>query len=476
MVMPEEMSQSSGNTSLGARILLLETDEGRGEVFRSLLRSQDCRVRSVSAIGDVEEVFRSRVWDAVFCEIAFAKTLLPLMNGGGQKPPVILLAGYAEMSLARQLVEAGSVFGYQTTPLRTEKALKMLREALVLHPMKGDKAEAEAEVQVDSEEEVPSEKHFGLIYGESSQMQELYQQIRRVALTDMNVLILGESGTGKELVAKAIHSAGNRSDRPFVAVNCSSLPENLLESELFGYVKGAFTGASHNKDGLFVAADGGTLFLDEIGSISPATQMALLRALQEREIRPVGATRTIPVNVRVLAATNEDVDKLRESGRFRDDLFFRISAFSLRIPPLRDRDDDLKILEDAFLAELSKDGEPLTLSSEALDACRRHTWPGNVRELYHALEHGATMAEDGVIGVKHLPAAVVQGGSGNGDDECDVAALDGVRATMTLKAYLRLCERQYLQRVLDEQQGDKERAARLLGISVATIYRKLSER
>ncbi|MCQ2397664.1 MAG: sigma-54 dependent transcriptional regulator [Lentisphaeria bacterium] len=465
------MGQSNGNASLGARILLLETDEGRGEVFRSLLRSQDCRVRSVSVPNDVEEVFRSRVWDAVFCEMAFAKTLLPLMKGGEQMPPVILLAGYAEMAFARQLVEDGRAFGYQTTPLRSEKALQMLREALVLHPMKADRAEEDS-VQ-PSEEDAPCEKHFGLIYGESAQMQELYQQIRRVALTDMNVLILGESGTGKELVAKAIHASGNRSERPFVAVNCSSLPENLLESELFGYVKGAFTGASHNKDGLFLAADGGTLFLDEVGSISPATQMALLRALQEREIRPVGSTHTIPVNVRVLAATNEDVGKLRESGRFRDDLFFRISAFSLKIPPLRERGDDLKILDDVFLEELSKDGTPLVLSHEAREACRRHKWPGNVRELFHALEHGATMAEDGVIGLRQLPEAVVEDLSCEGSEQFEP---DECQKTMTLKAYLRHCERQYLQRVLEEQNGDKERAARLLGISVATLYRKLSER
>lgn len=467
--MPDEISQFNGSASLGARILLLESDEGRGDVFRSLLRSQECRVRSVSAPDEIEDVFRSRVWDAVFCEMAFSKTLLPLVRTVAPSTPVILLAGYDELTEAHRLVDSGDAFGVQAIPLRLEKALQMLREALSLRPLapslSDDAADGRGTTTAES-------KHFGFMLGESAPMQELYHQITKVADTEMNVLILGESGTGKELVAKSIHAAGKRSGRPFIPVNCSSLPENLLESELFGYVKGAFTGANRNKDGLFLAADGGTLFLDEIGSIPPATQVALLRALQEREIRPVGATQTIPVNVRVVAATNEDVDKLRESNRFRDDLFFRISAFTLRIPPLRDRGDDLELLENAFLGDLSKEDAPLALAPESRVAMRRYAWPGNVRELFHALEHGATLAENGLISLKHLPNAVRDEATG---DSRDLSPSVDSQATMTLKAYLRQCERQYLQRVLEEQGGDKESAARLLGISVATIYRKLSE-
>lgn len=473
--MPEELIQPNGSASLGARILLLETDEGRGEVLRCLLRSLDCRVRSVGVVEEAAEVFSSRAWDAVFCDMAFSGVILPLAKAANPRVQVILFANYDEVSKAQELVASGEAFGWFAKPIRTEKALQMLRQAL---------AERPAPVPVSAapsagEETKPSaaesqEKHFGLMIGESAPMQELYRQIQKVADSDMTVLILGESGTGKELIAKSIHSAGPRANRPFIPVNCSSLPENLLESELFGYVKGAFTGAVHNKDGLFVAANGGTLFLDEIGSIPLPTQMALLRALQEREIRPVGATQSIPVDVRVLAATNENVEKLKEEGKIRQDLFYRISAFTLRVPSLRERENDLDLLVRSYLEETSRqsDGSVLRLADDAWNALRQHPWPGNIRELRHALERGATLAEDGIIRRKDLPDEFQESPEQKSQAQVQPAEVSDV---LTLKAYLRICERHYLQKILREQQGDKEQAARLLGISVATIYRKLSE-
>ncbi len=468
--MPEEMNQPNGSASIGARILLLETDEGRGEVLRCLLRSLDCRVRSVGIVEEASEVFSSRAWDAIFCDMAFSEVILPLAKAANPRVQVILFANYDEVSEAGKLVSSGDAYGWLPKPLRTEKAIQMLRQALAERP-------TPTPAQQATEDNTPtsdiSEKHFGLMVGEDTSMQELYRQIQKVSDSEMTVLILGESGTGKELVAKSIHSAGSRAKHPFIPVNCSSLPENLLESELFGYVKGAFTGAVHNKDGLFVAANGGTLFLDEIGSIPLPTQMALLRALQEREIRPVGATHSIPVDVRVIAATNEDVEKLKAEGKFRQDLFYRISAFTLRIPPLRERGNDLELLVRSYLEETSRNSgtSVLRLADDAWEALRQHKWPGNIRELHHALERGATLAEDGIIHRKDLPeefqAATEQKPSQS-------APRDG-SDVLTLKAYLRICERQYLQKILRENQGDKEQAARLLGISVATIYRKLSE-
>lgn len=447
-----------------ARILLLETDEGRGEILRGLLRNQECRVRTLFRPEEAREQLAAGNWDAVFCDIRLSQALPSAPSPQGA--PVILLAPYDEISRAQELVERGVALRWLPSPVRSERVLATLQETMqARRESQGRGAGEQGEAEGGEEKDIC--RHFGLMVGESAAMQGLYHQIEKVAGTDMSVLILGESGTGKELVAKAIHKAGRRAGKPFIPVNCSSLPENLLESELFGYVKGAFTGAVRNKDGLFVAAQGGTLFLDEIGSIPLATQMALLRALQEREIRPVGSTQPRPVDVRIVAATNEDVDALREQGRIRQDLFYRISAFPLHVPPLRERQGDLPLLCQAILEELGK-GRPLRLSPQAKALLERHSWPGNVRELIHVLERGAALAEEGLLRPQDLPREL--GREPGRDSEEPPAA-----PRLTLKAYLRLCEREYLKRALEEQGGDKEKAARALGISVATLYRKLSE-
>ncbi len=472
--MSEESSQSIGSGPLRVRILLLETDEGRGEILRGLLRNQECRVRTASQPEEGEELLASGGWDAIFCDIRLSQVLSPGSSSCSPRVcPVFLLAPYDEMSRARELVERGMATQWIPSPIRAEKLLLSLRAALGSRQGgRSGESEQGGEARGDGEGERGKDilRHFGLMVGESGPMQELYHQIEKVANSDMSVLILGESGTGKELVAKAIHQSGKRAGKPFIPVNCASLPENLLESELFGYVKGAFTGAVRDKDGLFVAADGGTLFLDEIGSIPLATQMALLRALQEREVRPVGSTQSRPVDVRIVAATNENVELLREQGRIRQDLFYRISAFPLHVPPLRERAGDLFLLCQAILEERipGGGGAPLQLSPAARLLLERHRWPGNIRELIHVLERGATLAEQGLIRPGDLPQELRDGGQ-------ELPEPPASAPTLTLKAYLRLCERQFLKKVLAEQGGDKEKAAKLLGISVATLYRKLSE-
>ncbi|MGN0866588.1 MAG: sigma 54-interacting transcriptional regulator [Oligosphaeraceae bacterium] len=471
--MSEEASQSIGSGPLRVRILLLETDEGRGEILRGLLRNQECRVRTASQPEEARELLAAGGWDAVFCDIRLSQ-VLPPGSSDADACPVFLLAPYDGISRARELVEQGVAMQWVPSPIRAEKLLQSLRAVLGSRQgVRGGEQETGGDGKPGGEGESGKDiqRHFGLMVGESGPMRELYHQIEKVADSDMSVLILGESGTGKELVAKAIHQSGRRAGKPFIPVNCASLPENLLESELFGYVKGAFTGAVRDKDGLFVAADGGTLFLDEIGSIPLATQMALLRALQEREVRPVGSTQPRPVDVRVVAATNENVEMLREQGRIRQDLFYRISAFPLHVPPLRERAGDLPLLCQAILEERSKGGEaaPLQLSPAARLLLERHRWPGNIRELIHVLERGATLAERGIIRPRDLPRELGDGGQ-------DVPEPPSPSSpALTLKAYLRLCERQFLKKVLEEQGGDKEKAAKILGISVATLYRKLSE-
>jgi transcriptional regulator with PAS, ATPase and Fis domain len=289
------------------------------------------------------------------------------------------------------------------------------------------------------------------------------------------VLVLGESGTGKELVARAIHVSSRRSNRPFVAINCATLPDALLESELFGHVKGSFTGATRDKEGLFQTADGGTLFLDEVGSIPPAMQLTLLRVLQEQEIRPVGGNHNLPVNVRILAATNENLETLISLGRFREDLFYRLSVIPMDLPPLRERVSDIPLLIRHFLACLEKaHGRRLTLQAEAAAALERYPWPGNVRELENIVSRAAALCDGDVITLESLPVKLQILAP-----EPPAAAADAeeeMHSTgVSLKAFLRDKERAYIRQVLEQHHGDKEVTARALGISLATLYRKYGD-
>jgi len=279
------------------------------------------------------------------------------------------------------------------------------------------------------------------------------------------VLIQGESGTGKEVLARYIHNLSHRADGPFMSINCGALPENLLESELFGHVKGSFTGAVRDKQGLFAAARGGTFFLDEVGEMPPSLQIKLLRVLQEREVIPVGATETIPVDVRIVAATNRDVEEEVRRGNFRSDLFYRLNVIALDLPPLRDRRDDLVLLIDAFLQEMALDrgDEPRALSGDALDAVMVYDWPGNVRELQNALEHAVVLAKGTLIEPATLPARITR-------RRKEPLVADRPSANPSLD----VIERAYIMWVLQAEGGNKTRAAEVLGIDPSTLYRKLS--
>jgi transcriptional regulator with PAS, ATPase and Fis domain len=305
-------------------------------------------------------------------------------------------------------------------------------------------------------------------------MRNVCEMIKRVAPADTTVLITGESGTGKELVAKAIHAYSRRKDKRFLAVNCAALPEALLESEMFGHVKGSFTGASANKDGLFEAASGGTLFLDEISSMPISIQGKLLRVLQEKEIRRVGGNDDIPVDVRVIAATNTSLESLIQQGKFREDLYYRLSVIPIEIKPLRERQEDILPLVYHILRHETPEGKEMPkLLPETKDMMERYTWPGNVRELENAVKHAITFSLEGKISPDVLPPRILNqikppikaGGTGD-------ATSDPYR-NKSLKAFLREREREYLEQVLSLSKGDKEQAAKSLKISLATLYRKL---
>jgi transcriptional regulator with PAS, ATPase and Fis domain len=312
--------------------------------------------------------------------------------------------------------------------------------------------------------EVTPAYRFHDLIGKNPQMHALYALIRQVAPTPASILLQGESGTGKELVARALHAESPRAARPFVKVNCAALAESLLESELFGHVKGAFTGAIADKVGRFEAGNRGTIFLDEIGDVSPLIQLKLLRVIQEREFERVGSSRPIRTDVRLISATNKDLSRLVAAGLFREDLYYRLKVVPLTLPPLRERKDDIPLLLHAFLARFSRDlGKPVRgLTRRALEAMRRHSWPGNVRELEHAIEHACVRCQGELLGLADLPREL-QGGEGL--DPETVARLDAGRQVVL--------DRPLLERLLRENGGNRSKTARMLGIGRTTLWRRL---
>jgi transcriptional regulator with PAS, ATPase and Fis domain len=301
-------------------------------------------------------------------------------------------------------------------------------------------------------------------------MQEIYKLIGKVADTDSTVLIQGESGTGKELVARALHYNSTRQHQPFVTVNCSALPDNLLESELFGHKKGAFTGAVVDKIGLFEEAHNGSLFLDEINSMSPQLQTKLLRVLQERQLRRVGDTRNIPINVRVIAASNEPLRSQIKLGGFREDLYYRLAVIPIEIPPLRERLEDVPLLVNHFLQKYAahSGAEVKKIDGKAMERLGRYTWPGNVRELENAIERACALCENDTIRTGDLPPHVLQ------DSEVLEAQPEAEwQVGQRLDEFVRNQERKYIEMTLRFNQGSREKTASMLGISIATLYRKL---
>jgi DNA-binding NtrC family response regulator len=378
---------------------------------------------------------------------------------------VIVMTAFATVTSAVEAMRTGAN-DYLTKPFALDEL------AVVL-----DRAAERRAVDTASRrlrEQLRSQQGLGNLIGNSAEMEKIYRILSKVAHTTHPVLILGESGTGKELVARSIHSNGPSATKPFLPVDCGSLVPTLVESELFGYVKGAFTGATRNKDGLLASADGGTVFLDEIGEMPLDLQAKLLRALQEKEVRPVGATHRVPINVRILAATNRDLASMVEQGRFRKDLYYRLNVVALRIPPLRDRREDIPLLAAHFLNRMARNGgAKYTLSDDALRTMSEYAWPGNVRELENSLERACALCSGPVLRLSDLPTQLQDfhlcfgrsakpGENGAANEPAEVTPLAAL-------------ERQAILDTLRQLNGDKLTAARLLGIGKTTLYRKLKE-
>jgi len=371
--------------------------------------------------------------------------------------PVILMTAQASLQSAIQAVNQGA-FHYIQKPFSNDELLVICRRAAESRQLKQENQALKSEIRRRDATQATRP------VGKSRAFIEILALAETVGPTDSTILISGESGTGKEVIARYIHALSDRSSGPFVSINCGALPENLLESELFGHTKGSFTGAVRDKDGLFVAARTGTFFLDEVGEMSPATQVKLLRALQEREVIPVGATEPVPIDVRIIAATNRDLEEEIRRGTFRSDLYYRLNVITVHLPPLRDRVDDVPILTDYFLQRFaaSRGRDALRLSSGAADALQAYDWPGNVRELENALERAAVLSNGGEIAADALPARIVT-----------PKATPLVSDRLPPNPPMEIIERAYIHWVLASEGGNKTRAAEVLGIDPSTLYRKL---
>jgi len=450
-----------------ARILLVDDEPSILNVLSTLLKGQghDC----VPAKGgeQAREIIRAEQFDLMISDIRMTPIdgleLLKLVKRMRPDMVVIMLTAYGSVETAVVAMKEGA-FDYVTKPFKVDELLITVQRALEYRAIIAENAQLRAELD--------SRYRFENIVAESPSMRKICDMIQRVAPTDSTILVLGESGTGKELVAKAIHAYSSRSKERFVPINCAALPEPLLESELFGHVKGAFTGAVVNKDGLFEVADGGTIFLDEIGSMPLSIQAKLLRVLQDQQIRKVGGTESVAVNVRVVAATNDRLESLIEKGRFREDLYYRLSVIPIEIPPVRERREDIMPLVQYIVRkELGPNRPSPTIAPDVQVALERYPWPGNVRELENAVRHALTFVADGNITLDVLPAKISRQASR--DTLVELAGEKDPENLRSLKSYVRNREMEYISHVLKQVGDDKEKAAKILKVSLATLYRKI---
>jgi DNA-binding NtrC family response regulator len=460
---PEPARTEDRRGGAAASVLIVEDDAAMRAMLREALEEEGYLVETAAdGRAGVERVRRGGI-DLVISDVKMPDLdgldMLREIKAISPSPTVITITAFGSIDTAIRAVKLGA-FDYITKPFEVDQLLLSVEKALAERALRFEVARLR--------DEVSRSYRFDNIIGKSASMQEVFGLIRRVAGSPASVLVTGESGTGKELVAKAIHFNSLRKSRPFVAINCAAIPDTLLESELFGYKRGAFTDARSDRAGLLVEAEGGTIFLDEIAELSPALQAKLLRVLQEREMRPLGAARTERVDVRVVAATNKELAVRLKDGSFREDLYYRLNVIEIQLPPLRDRAEDILPLSEHFLTTAAaRAGKAIKGFHEAAKkALLAHSWPGNVRELENVIERAVALAETGTVRADDLPAAVLERKTG-----------DSETLAMALARGLSLeeLEKEYIQRVLIAEGGNKTRAAQRLGLDRKTLYRKLEE-
>ncbi len=448
-------------TDGGTKVLLVDDESGILESLGVLLRGEGYRVSTAMGGKEALELLAAEGADIVVSDIRMpGVTGLEVLQKAREVDPemaVILMTAQASLQSAVQAVNEGAYY-YLQKPFANDELLAICSRAAEARRLRRENRALKREIRRKGD------RGGARPVGTSRSFAQVVEMAETVAPSDSTVLLTGESGTGKEVLARYIHGLSERSEGPFLSINCGALPENLLESELFGHVKGAFTGAVRDKEGLLVAADGGTFFLDEIAEMSPQTQVKLLRALQEREVTPVGATEAVPVDVRLLAATNRNLEEDVRTGSFRTDLYYRLNVIALHLPPLRERWEDIPLLVRHFLSRMAGEGgDPPEVSDEAMELLGKYPWPGNVRELENALERAVVLAGAGErLEPKHLPDRVVEPPEPRFVEERE-------HESPTLE----VVERAYIEWVLRAEEGNKSRAAEVLGIDPSTLYRKI---
>ena len=445
-----------------SRILIVDDEPRILLLMKGLLKTNGYEVETAKDGAAALEIVKAGGVDIVVTDLRMqpmdGMALFREVHAASPDIPVILLTAYASVETAIDAMKSG-IFDYLTKPFKVEDMLACLKRA-------EEKIRRSAAVATDSG---PLRYRFENFIANSPAMKEVCETIQKVAPTAATVLINGESGTGKEVVARAIHLSSTRAKRPWVAVNCAAIPGELLESEMFGHVKGAFTGAVADKEGLFEAASGGTLFLDEIASMPLILQGKLLRALQEKEIRRVGGTNAIPVDVRVIAASNSNLEEAVVKGTFRSDLFYRFAVITIDIPPLRERPEDIMPLVRHFISgETPAGATQPTVNDAAAKALLAYSWPGNVRELENAVKHALTCMRGGEITPGDLPTRITEN-----KDAADAPIASNQSAS--LNSFLKQKEREYIGQILSSVGGDKEKAAEVLNVNLSTLYRKLAD-
>lgn len=443
------------------RILVVDDDQDSCELLREIFSAEGWHVDTALSPLQAFSLAGKEKIDLVVSDVNLEanQTGLDLLKDLRTQCPVILVTGFGTLDSAVEAAREGA-WDFISKPFKVQEVVAIARRALEHDPSNANSNRGAEQLSARYEQ--------GGLLGRSPVMIGLYKEIARVAPTRSTILIAGESGAGKELVARSIHQHSTRSAGPFIAINCGALTETLLEAELFGHVRGAFTGAVSDRKGLWEVAGGGTLFLDEVGETSPAFQVKLLRALQEGEIRRVGASRAIQVDARILAATNRNLDQDVKAGKFREDLFYRLSVVTLRVPALRERRTDIPLLAERFLATVrEREGHtPLTLSEETLRMLVAYGWPGNVRELESAIEYAVLHARGNEIVPEDLPEKLQSA-------QVRAAARSSLSALFEDLPSLDELERRYLLYILDVASGNRTRAAEILRIDRRTLYRMI---
>ncbi len=439
-----------------ARLLIIDDERRMCAVLKAAFENKSMAVTTADSGEAAMAALTVNQFDVVLSDIKMPgmSGLDVLVKVKEQNPEteVLLMTAYADAQTAVEAMKNGA-YDYIIKPFEIDDLRHKINNILEKRQLKVENRNLKRQLK----------KRFSIknMVGNSGAMQHIYQLIDKVSASDATVLVRGESGTGKELVAKAIHHASSRRDKPFIAINCSALPENLLESELFGYEKGAFTGADKRKIGLFEVAEDGTIFLDEIGDMTPATQVKILRVLQNREIVHLGGTQTIPIGARTIAATNKNLEEGVKQNTFREDLYYRINVFPVFLPPLRKRKEDIPDLITHFLQ--MQNAKPEDIESKAIQLLMKYTWPGNVRELENIIERALIMSSGKLITVSDLPPHL------RGEAELPLQIKQDSDDLLTIEEM----EKRMIQRALVKAEGNKTRAAELLGITRRQLYSKM---